>query len=223
VNFASRNICNRCGAGRPFDEYGGLAAQDYSREEANDLRSGDLRQPPVNGRGGAPIAGRSSSGAPVAGVDGNWACSECHNVNFASRSHCNRCGAPRPQPAYSERSLRSGGAPVAGVDGNWQCKYCGNVNFAVRSACNKCMMPRENADLQQAPPPQRRTGGAPIAGENGNWACPACGNVNFASRDACNRCQAPKPQDLVSDADLIAQLSQPADFDEPRAKRVKIS
>jgi hypothetical protein len=36
-------------------------------------------------------------GAPVAGVDGNWACPTCGNVNFGIRDTCNRCQEPRPQ------------------------------------------------------------------------------------------------------------------------------
>jgi len=39
---------------------------------------------------------RPRGGRPVAGVDGNWACPECQNVNFAQRDACNRCQVPKP-------------------------------------------------------------------------------------------------------------------------------
>jgi len=58
--------CNRCGAGRPAD-----AGQDFS--------------------GGAPV-----KRGPVAGVDGNWKCPACNNVNYFQRTNCNRCGAAKP-------------------------------------------------------------------------------------------------------------------------------
>jgi hypothetical protein len=56
-------------------------------------------------------------GMPVAGVDGNWQCRQCNNVNFASREQCNRCG---------------------GMGGNWTCGECGNLNYAHRLRCNRC-------------------------------------------------------------------------------------
>jgi len=38
---------------------------------------------------------RGNGKAPVDGVDGNWKCVSCGNVNFASRTKCNRCGAEK--------------------------------------------------------------------------------------------------------------------------------
>ena len=31
-------------------------------------------------------------GLPLDGIDGNWKCEQCSNVNFGSRDKCNRCG-----------------------------------------------------------------------------------------------------------------------------------
>mmetsp|Transcript_72541 Transcript_72541/g.120094 ORF Transcript_72541/g.120094 Transcript_72541/m.120094 type:complete len:91 (-) Transcript_72541:120-392(-) len=42
---------------------------------------------------------RRSYGGPVAGVDGNWQCLKCRNVNYAMRDTCNRCQEPKP-PEY---------------------------------------------------------------------------------------------------------------------------
>jgi len=42
---------------------------------------------------------RSSGAPPVAGIDGNWQCQKCHNVNFARRTKCNVCETSRPASA----------------------------------------------------------------------------------------------------------------------------
>ena len=34
-----------------------------------------------------------------AGVDGNWRCPQCANINFGSREQCNRCRYPKPAEA----------------------------------------------------------------------------------------------------------------------------
>ena len=34
-----------------------------------------------------------------AGVDGNWRCPSCSNINFGSRDNCNRCRYPKPPEA----------------------------------------------------------------------------------------------------------------------------
>eukprot|EP00992_Anisonema_acinus_P005993 TRINITY_DN1961_c0_g1_i1.p3 TRINITY_DN1961_c0_g1~~TRINITY_DN1961_c0_g1_i1.p3 ORF type:complete len:128 (-),score=7.21 TRINITY_DN1961_c0_g1_i1:68-451(-) len=54
---------------------------------------------------------------------GSWTCT-CGNVNFPSRTYCNRgkCGLPRDS---------SMGGPV---DADWQC-VCGNLNRARRTYC----------------------------------------------------------------------------------------
>jgi len=205
-----RQACNRCQAPR-------------AQSQHVPVRVPPVRVPPRTEIVGL-VARRGPGGAPVAGVDGNWSCAHCHNVNFAHREVCNRCGAHRPQ------SFPKGGgkgvAPVAGVDGNWQCRYCNNVNYAVRAECNRCGAPREE---DQAPPPQHRplihvgggcgrgvalgamphqnggskgSKGPPVAGIGGNWKCQFCGNVNFAVRDACNRCAASK---VDAEAPVIAK------------------
>jgi len=206
VNFASRDACNRCGAprGDTFDDFGPPPPQKVQHPPAVHA------QP--------PLASAHRGGAPTAGVDGNWECFHCGNVNFATRSHCNRCQAPRQAPpqAPPQHSGGSGGAPRAGVDGNWLCPECQNVNFPTRTVCNRCQAPKPVDHL-----PHRGKGGAPVAGVRGNWACLKCQNVNFGGRMECNRCQEPKPEELMSDDALLEHLSQPAEFDEPLAKRAR--
>mmetsp|Transcript_49164 Transcript_49164/g.137718 ORF Transcript_49164/g.137718 Transcript_49164/m.137718 type:complete len:320 (+) Transcript_49164:68-1027(+) len=140
---------------------------------------------------------------PVAGVDGAWACSQCMNVNFATRDACNRCQLPKAQAGAAGK----GGAPIPGVNGNWSCPACKNINFGTREACNRCQTARPLGMIQLSPqqlqgPSQRGKGAPPLPGINGNWLCPQCQNVNFPQRDVCNRCQAPRPpQASVGGAD----------------------
>ena len=186
VNFATRDACNLCQSPKP--------------------------QYPATVSGGQPTWEQPTQkrGRPVAGVDGNWACGSCGNVNFAHRDMCNRCNNPKElatweqppggQPTW-EQPMQKRGRPVAGVDGNWACGSCGNVNFAHRDMCNRCNNPKELATWEQPPggqqtweqPMQKR--GPPVAGVDGNWACGSCGNVNFAHRTSCNRCGMFKPEE----------------------------
>lgn len=41
-------------------------------------------------------ASLTRKGIPIAGLEGNWQCPRCKNVNFATRFNCNRCAATKP-------------------------------------------------------------------------------------------------------------------------------
>lgn len=146
-----------------------------------------------------------SRAPPIAGVDGNWSCSSCQNVNFAARSVCNRCAAPKPRSVIRPGGGSGKGGPVAGVDGNWVCPACQNVNYAMREVCNRCQMTKPVED----PSGRGRLQGGPLPGVDGNWACSLCGNVNWAMRDACNRCQTPK-EEAVAESTLQAHVEPPS-------------
>eukprot|EP00930_Biecheleria_cincta_P072217 TRINITY_DN59650_c0_g1_i1.p1 TRINITY_DN59650_c0_g1~~TRINITY_DN59650_c0_g1_i1.p1 ORF type:complete len:439 (-),score=63.82 TRINITY_DN59650_c0_g1_i1:147-1436(-) len=216
VNVA---VCNRCqtpqvqGSAEEVGELHNLLAQRDRQLRERDHKIAALEaaldqqlfQQEVADWGGA-----TKGGAPVAGVDGNWQCPSCQNVNFAVRDACNRCKMPRP----AAHPRAPSGAPVAGVNGNWLCSQCQNVNFAVRDACNKCAAPRSTAELAPSNGGGKAgsKGRAPVPGENGNWFCQGCGNVNFPMRDMCNRCQSPKPAEEFDESDqsLMDELLQPA-------------
>lgn len=220
VNFAAREVCNRCQTPKSHAQHPGA----YVPQPVYVHQPTVVQAPPKGGKGG---------GGPVHGVDGAWACPSCQNVNFAVRTACNRCQAPKPPQGPPPGGK---GGPMAGVDGNWQCPQCRNVNFALRAVCNRCQAPNPGNQVHQPQPyqPPQKGGapkggkGGPVAGVDGNWTCLECKNVNFGMREVCNRCQAPKseyqPGDDFADADLIAQLSQPAPdvFDEPPAKRGRL-
>lgn len=239
VNFAYRDACNRCQGGKPQVRAGGApqrVAALMPREIPMRIPM-EMRQlspaPPASGRvvtsfcfeaswaSGVGAGGRTNTGAPIAGLEGNWACPSCQNVNFPQRDACNRCQTPKPDGEFDELEQQfaaevaqlaaprgggargGGGAPVAGVEGNWACPSCSNVNFAVRTACNRCQTPRAHAApaghggrgaVVMVDASGRTQTGKPIAGVSGNWECTNCKNVNFPVRETCNRCQAPKAE-----------------------------
>lgn len=171
------------------------------------------------GRGGG-------GGPPVEGVDGNWRCLSCSNINFGTRAVCNRCQSPRPsdvqlmQAQMEAPAVRKGGAPVEGVDGNWKCLSCTNINFASRTHCNRCQAPKPTPEQLEAaayaPAGQRPAafgkGGPPVEGMDGNWKCINCGNINFVQRAKCNRCQTDKALSVNPMAQMLGYDQQSFDM-----------
>jgi uncharacterized OB-fold protein len=150
VNFGTRMQCNRCQLPKPSDHELAERAQAAAVGRAN------------------PTAGNVAPHhrGPVEGQDGNWKCLSCSNVNFANRTHCNRCGIPKPSdeqvvtaqtlqaamppaaptPMYGKTGHNKG--PQEGVDGNWKCFMCSNINFATRVKCHRCGTDKQTAQAQ---------------------------------------------------------------------------
>jgi len=143
VNFGTRDSCHRCSTPKP--------PQHILDERIWAIQSGS-----------APSA-RWPNGAPKEGVDGNWACGNCGNVNWVMRTTCHRCDADIPTPELLEKRLQELMAdraeqaervalglpreqPKEGVRDSWKCPACRNINFKQRRACHRCNEPK--------PPPE---------------------------------------------------------------------
>ncbi|XP_057967186.1 uncharacterized protein LOC131157219 isoform X2 [Malania oleifera] len=104
---------------------------------------------------GGESTDESSYGRPAEEVlPGDWYCSAagCGAHNFASRTSCRRCSAPKDDCYYGEM-MGSGGS--YGCDGSggrpgwktgdWICTRpgCGEHNYASRIQCFRCQTPKD--------------------------------------------------------------------------------
>jgi len=165
-NYASKTVCNRCGA-----PPNGIGAGGYGMAS---LGQGMARSSPYGKGGGMGMAAMMMMGGKVQSMpngmrQGDWICPACNNHNYASKTHCNKCGVPK-ETKVSNAGMR---------DGDWICRSCGNHNYADKQNCNRCQAPKGDTPSHEKHP--------------GSWICPSCGNKNFAHREVCNRCSAPKP------------------------------
>ncbi|KAF7830271.1 zinc finger Ran-binding domain-containing protein 2-like [Senna tora] len=138
LNFQRRESCQRCGEARLGGDFGGFG-----------------------GRGSS-----SSSFAFTTGPDvrpGDWYCTvaNCGAHNFASRSSCFKCGAPKEVDgggfdiAPDITRLRGGyGSGRPGwKSGDWICTRsgCNEHNFANRIECYRCNAPRDSNSTGRSP------------------------------------------------------------------------
>eukprot|EP00931_Biecheleriopsis_adriatica_P101458 TRINITY_DN7658_c0_g2_i1.p1 TRINITY_DN7658_c0_g2~~TRINITY_DN7658_c0_g2_i1.p1 ORF type:complete len:275 (+),score=47.30 TRINITY_DN7658_c0_g2_i1:75-827(+) len=165
-NYASKAFCNRCGA--PPPGAGGGGGYGMSRSDYGAARPSPYAGMMMGGKGGKSMM-MAMAGMPKDMRAGDWICPACNNHNYASKTHCNKCGVPK-ETKLSNTGMR---------EGDWICRSCGNHNYADKTNCNRCQAPKGDT------PSHEKNGG--------NWICPACGNKNFAHRTVCNRCSAPKP------------------------------
>ncbi|HII21649.1 MAG TPA: hypothetical protein HA307_02850, partial [Candidatus Poseidoniaceae archaeon] len=155
-NFAFRQECNRCGEPRGSHSHG---------QRSND-RGFQRREQ----RGGRFERNDRSSNR----MQGDWDCPKCHNDNFAWRTECNKCGAPKPggQGRPPRRDDRRGNDRFGGND---------------RRGGDRRGNDRRGGDRRG----NDRRGGGEIFNDN-DWECPQCNNSNFAFRQECNRCGLPR-------------------------------
>jgi len=129
---------------------------------------------------------------------GDWKCSSCNDVNFASRNNCRKCNNPKNGAVQNSHGQQ---APNQ-KPGDWKCSSCNDVNFASRNNCRKCNKPKNGAvqnSYEQQAPNQKR----------GDWNCTLCKELNFTSRNNCRKCSAPKPNGIGS-SEIVRK---PGDWD----------
>lgn len=66
---------------------------------------------------------------------GDWDCTKCSFMNFASRRVCFKCNATAPTSV----TLKPSGECRPG---DWTCHLCNEFNFGSRAICRKCAGPR---------------------------------------------------------------------------------
>lgn len=124
---------------------------------------------------------------------GDWDCPSCCGMNFASRTVCYKCSAPKPNAdskASTTVSIRNPSTSTVSVlnpsstrkAGDWSCNSCSALNFAKRSSCYACCASKlepDSSDTVAKPSTTRKAG---------DWDCRSCGSINFAKRVQCYKC-----------------------------------
>ncbi len=122
---------------------------------------------------------------------GDWDCTSCGAIAFASRPNCYRCGEPRADS-------REGASPSEGTStpsprersgrrpGDWDCPSCQALVFSSKAACFRCQTPRPPSAGSPAPSSGSSGGRQPVR-RAGDWDCPnpSCRALVFASRQVC--------------------------------------
>lgn len=157
--FASRSVCPRCQAEKPYSEGSHVPGSSSSGGKGN-----------MMGRGGDYQARQSPEHKL-----GDWNCPECDFHNFASRQECFRCRLARTpdvkvvgqddgewrggQDVGRDRGGGDGGwsggggdafgskQPLKQLRGDWNCPECDFHNFASRTECFRCRLPL-TADIE---------------------------------------------------------------------------
>jgi len=123
---------------------------------------------------------------------GDWDCSQCEHMNFASRESCRSCSAAKPVQGLGGLGVHPGESPeprreASGTNsrpGDWDCPVCQHMNFAKRDACRSCGTLKESINgIPQLP------GGKYTP----DWACMMCNYNNFGRNKSCIKCTNPRP------------------------------
>lgn len=120
---------------------------------------------------------------------GDWKCSYCNDINFASRYCCRNTVCRGKNPNIQLKK------------GDWYCK-CGDLNFASRITCRKC-------DLHKSEEKKKS-----IIAESGDWFCLECNELNFKNRKVCFKCGKGKETELkIKEKDNKCIICMDADID----------
>ena len=137
---------------------------------------------------------------------GDWDCTACGAIAFASRPNCYRCGEPRVDPPERASPSETRQATTTSSprerstrrSGDWDCPSCKAHVFSSKAVCFRCQRPRP--PYADSPTPSSGSGGGHGGGRQparriGDWDCPnpSCRALVFASRQSCFRCGSPPP------------------------------
>jgi hypothetical protein len=224
TNFATREVCNRCAAPKPFAY---PAPQQHSYDPYPSYGAPAVPQhldraayvaPAVAAYPAAPARPAYGATSPYPAFPafapspqrshpldnpGNWACLECSNINFPHRTECNRCQSKKPEKIDEDKHTTAGAMlnVFGSVDAIMEF-LTGLDEKAIESA--KALAKRHSKYGKGSQVAAgydggefKRKKGQPVEGENGAWVCPSatCSNVNFASRVVCNMCQSARPDE----------------------------
>lgn len=162
---------------------------------------------------GTAVSAPVHAAPPMVYANGDWNCSQCGAMSFASRVACFRCGAAKPEESGKRKldqvDVSSSALKMSKMDGNWDCKGCGASVFANKSTCFRCGknrmgLPSGNWDCGMCGAsvfPDKvqcyrcgaSRGAVASSGVQANWTCAACGASCFPSKQACYRCNVPRP------------------------------
>jgi len=200
-NYANKTACNRCSL--PKMDFGGAAEAFGGGAEAALGGYGKM----MGGQGSG-----AARGTPYGqSRPGDWACVQCGNHNYASRTACNKCQMPPehmsngysmtaapmlPSDYTAEMLSRSilnelagGKGGMAGPHDDWICYACNDSNYGSMDSCKTCQMPKT-------------TFVAKSGMRVGDWLCTACNNHNYRDKQVCNKCGGPKEGSTVYQGNL---------------------
>lgn len=88
--------------------------------------------------------GRGASSNMSSSRSGDWKCSTCGDLVFASRTSCRKCGSTKQ--GLSTVPSGVGVSSFSIKPGDWQCKSCNSNdwNFGSRTECRNCGAPKES-------------------------------------------------------------------------------
>lgn len=140
-------------------------------------RSSVVRAPEINWHDMAKIQKPPKSAKP-----GDWTCTSCHFLNYASRTKCKECATCRPQVCAVCCAPEDDDLVEKVRVGDWRCRRCHTIVYAWRDCCVSCHEHRGDT-------PPIKNGLADVPMLPRDWICRQCQVVNFASRKACFACR----------------------------------
>lgn len=177
-NFSFRGACFHCNASNPTPPATNPLQFDSTIQTDGAMKFS-----------GIPMVGQPRK---AAFRTGDWSC-HCGAHNFAKRSQCFVCGAPKSGEATGVRLL----------PGDWICSSCNGHNFRSKTECYNCSSPK----------PESREGVVSSRPEPADtpsqlWTCQSCHSINEQHTTTCHVCTAERISTPVPAAEMAAEVQQ---------------